>query len=45
MAGRPVVLVIATLAGVLTAGAAVLWMRYGTAVFLHSFLSGIAACL
>jgi hypothetical protein len=44
-AGWPVVLAMAALAGVLTAGAAVLWMRHGTAVFLHTIMSGIAACL
>jgi hypothetical protein len=44
-AGRPVVLDIAVLMGVLTAVAAVLWARHGTAVFVHTILSGIAACL
>ncbi len=44
-AGRPVVLATAALVGVLSAAAAVLWARHGTAVFFHTVLSGIAACL
>lgn len=43
--GRPVVLAMALLAGMLTALAGVLWLRHGTAVFLHTIMSGIAACL
>jgi len=44
-AGRGVVIAVAALAGVLTAAAAVLWLRHGTAVFLHTIMAGIAACL
>ena len=44
-AGRMVTIAAALLAGVLTAAAAVLWLRHGTAVFLHTIMAGIAACL
>ena len=43
--GRPILIAVAALAGVLAAGAALLWMRHGAAVFLHTIMSGIAACL
>lgn len=44
-AGRTAVLVIAALLGVLTAAAAALWIHYGTAVFFHTIMSGVATCL
>ncbi len=44
-AGRAVALAVAALLGVLTAAAAALWIHYGTAVFFHTIMSGIAACL
>jgi len=44
-AGRPILLAAAAVAGIATAGAVVLWMHYGTAVFVHTIMAGIAACL
>jgi hypothetical protein len=41
---RPLV-VLATAGGLLLAASAVLWVRYGTAVFYEMIVAGIAACL
>jgi hypothetical protein len=41
---RPVVLVLALVAGVLLAATMALWAHYGTAVFYEIIAAGIAAC-
>jgi hypothetical protein len=43
-ASRPVVVASAGVAGILLAGALVLWVHYGSAVFYEMILAGIAAC-
>jgi hypothetical protein len=43
-ASRPVIVVSAGVAGILLAGALVLWVHYGSAVFYEMILAGIAAC-
>ena len=43
-ASRPVVVASAGVAGILLAGALVLWAHYGSAVFYEMILAGIAAC-
>jgi hypothetical protein len=43
--GRPILLATAAVAGVATAAAVALWVHYGTAVFVHTIMAGIAACL
>lgn len=43
-AARLIVWTIAAIIGVLMAGAGMLWVRYGTAVFYETILAGIAAC-
>ena len=41
---RSLLLIVASAAGVLAAGAAVLWGYYGTAVFFEIVRTGWAAC-
>jgi hypothetical protein len=43
-ASLPVIVVSAGVAGILLAGALVLWAHYGSAVFYEMILAGIAAC-
>ena len=43
-AARPVLLGLATGAGVLAAAAAALWAHYGTTVFYETIVAGINAC-
>jgi hypothetical protein len=43
-ASLPVIVVSAGVAGILLAGALVLWAHYGNAVFYEMILAGIAAC-
>jgi hypothetical protein len=43
-ASRLVIVVSAGVAGILLAGALVLWVHYGSAVFYEMILAGIAAC-
>jgi hypothetical protein len=43
---RPMVIAaLATVCAALLAGAALLWVHYGTAVFFEMIASGIAACI
>jgi hypothetical protein len=44
LASRPVPFIVALALGVLAAGTAVLWLRYGTAVFYETILAGLNAC-
>jgi len=44
-AGSVVTVAVAVVCAVLLAGAAVLWIHYGTAVFFEMIASGIAACI
>jgi hypothetical protein len=43
--GAGLVAALAVVCAVLLAGAAVLWIHYGTAVFFEMIASGIAACI
>jgi hypothetical protein len=42
--GTVVLLVLAITAGIVLAGAGVLWLHYGTAVFFQILAAGLAAC-
>jgi hypothetical protein len=41
---RRVVVVLAVVAGLITAATAALWFHYGTAVFYETILAGLNAC-
>ena len=44
LASRPVLLGLATVAGLVAAATAALWVHYGTAVFYEMIVTGINAC-